>query len=145
MNTPPCYVVPFPDFPFTRRSSKKATKEDTERFRQIVRRSLRTVQVTDSPVSLSVHLYTPGTKWDLDNLLKPLLDALNGILYRDDRQVVELHAFLIRGSARPRLEVEFQVLAGERGIAYKVEELKEAGVTLDQLKRVAQRRQKLDQ
>lgn len=34
----------------------------------------------------------PACKPDIDNLVKGVLDALNGIAYRDDKQVIELHA-----------------------------------------------------
>jgi crossover junction endodeoxyribonuclease RusA len=29
---------------------------------------------------------------DTDNMIKPILDAMKGIVYKDDRQVVDLHA-----------------------------------------------------
>lgn len=35
----------------------------------------------------------PTTKQDLDNVVKTVLDALNGIAYDDDSQVVEINAF----------------------------------------------------
>ena len=34
----------------------------------------------------------PDKKPDIDNIAKSVLDALNGVAYRDDTQVVELHA-----------------------------------------------------
>lgn len=36
------------------------------------------------------YYYVPQTKPDLDNIAKAVLDALNGIAYDDDKQVVEL-------------------------------------------------------
>ena len=35
---------------------------------------------------------------DIDNLCKFVMDALNGIVYNDDRQVVVLHAIKLRDS-----------------------------------------------
>lgn len=46
---------------------------------------------------------------DLDNLLKNCLDSANKVVWDDDKQVVELHAFLARGvgkAASTRLRVE---------------------------------------
>lgn len=43
---------------------------------------------------------------DLDNLAKLVLDALNKIVWKDDRQVEELHAKLVRGDDRPRTVIE---------------------------------------
>lgn len=34
----------------------------------------------------------PTTKPDLDNIVKLIGDALNGVLYEDDKQIVEIHA-----------------------------------------------------
>lgn len=34
----------------------------------------------------------PTKKTDIDNIAKAFLDGMNGIVYKDDRQVVELHA-----------------------------------------------------
>lgn len=43
-------------------------------------------------------------KPDIDNVVKAVLDALNGVAYRDDTQVIELH---VRKSysEKPRVEV----------------------------------------
>lgn len=42
---------------------------------------------------------------DLDNLLKPILDSLNGIAYKDDTQVTEINAFKYVDKDNPRAEV----------------------------------------
>lgn len=49
----------------------------------------------------------PTTKPDLDNLCKGLLDAMNGIVYADDKQVVILEARKIYGSI-PRVFVQVE-------------------------------------
>ena len=43
----------------------------------------------DGPVMLGVHAY--GARWnaDLDNIVKAVADALNGVAYKDDRQIQE--------------------------------------------------------
>lgn len=46
-----------------------------------------------------------GARGDLDNYLKSILDALNGVLWNDDRQVVEIHARLYRRSDEPGVTV----------------------------------------
>lgn len=60
------------------------------------------------PVAVVVHVYRPRKRGDLDNTLKVLLDALKGIAFVDDDQVVDLHA--IRGDSKgnPRAEVEIR-------------------------------------
>jgi Holliday junction resolvase RusA-like endonuclease len=58
-------------------------------------------------VSMSLSFYltagwgAPRGIKDVDNLCKTVLDALNRIGYRDDRQVVHLRADVVRGSDDP--------------------------------------------
>lgn len=47
----------------------------------------------------------PTTKPDVDNTVKAVFDALNGVVWRDDVQVVDL-VLKKRYSAHPRVEVE---------------------------------------
>jgi Holliday junction resolvase RusA-like endonuclease len=46
-------------------------------------------------------------KPDTDNIAKIVLDSLNGIAYKDDSQIVELHVFK-KYSEEPRVEVELE-------------------------------------
>jgi Holliday junction resolvase RusA-like endonuclease len=48
---------------------------------------------------------------DIDNLVKLVLDAGNGVLWRDDNQVVELAAKLTRGDGDPGTDIEVYVVA----------------------------------
>lgn len=51
------------------------------------------VPVTDD-IRLEVEFHRKGLRIaDLDNLSKTPLDALNGVLYADDAQITELHAW----------------------------------------------------
>jgi len=56
-------------------------------------------------VSLSVCLFRPAKRGDLDNSLKVLIDALRGITYADDRQITEIHAYRDEDKHNPRAEV----------------------------------------
>lgn len=40
----------------------------------------------------------PTKKPDIDNIVKCFLDALNGVIYQDDTQVVSIHATKVYGS-----------------------------------------------
>lgn len=49
----------------------------------------------------------PESKPDIDNLIKAIMDALNGgIGYNDDKQIVELHAYEWYGEPRTEIELE---------------------------------------
>jgi Holliday junction resolvase RusA-like endonuclease len=52
----------------------------------------------------------PTSKPDVDNYLKGVKDALKGVIWKDDSQVVEVYA-LKRYSARPRIELKIIELA----------------------------------
>jgi len=41
------------------------------------------------PVAVTITYYYDGESPDVDNIVKPILDALNGIVFGDDAQVVE--------------------------------------------------------
>lgn len=62
--------------------------------------------ITDKPVSLSLRFFRPRRSGDLDNRLKVAIDSLNGVVYEDDKQVVELHAYLGDDKDNPRVEIE---------------------------------------
>ena len=57
------------------------------------------------PVTVTVHVYRPRKAGDLDNSLKALFDALIGIAYVDDKQVVEIHAYRHDDARNPRVEI----------------------------------------
>jgi Holliday junction resolvase RusA-like endonuclease len=71
-------------------------------------------EVTGGPVSLLISFYLPKgktvkrdlptTKPDIDKLLRCVLDALTGIVYKDDGQVVGVLCFK-RYDDRPRVEI----------------------------------------
>jgi len=74
----------------------------------------------EGPVSLELHFYLPrrgkltaAKKPDLDKLARAVLDALSGIVYRDDAQVVAL-------GLRKRISPE-----GSGGVSIEVREASE--------------------
>lgn len=58
------------------------------------------------PVALRVVWYRALKSGDLDGRLKCLLDVLQGRVYANDSQVVEIHAYRREDKANPRVEVE---------------------------------------
>lgn len=61
--------------------------------------------LTAGPVAVTISVYRPRKIGDLDNTLKVLLDALKGVAFEDDSQVVELIATRSDDAANPRVVV----------------------------------------
>lgn len=64
------------------------------------------VRVQDGPLCVSIRVFRPARRGDLDNTAKAILDALKGVAWNDDSQIVELHLFRGDDAARPRAEIE---------------------------------------
>ena len=77
-------------------------------YKTTVRMLANCDQVTQlaGPVAVTVWVYRERRSGDLDNRLKILLDALQGVFYANDSQVRELHAYLADDCHQPRVEVE---------------------------------------
>ena len=58
---------------------------------------------TTEPVSITVDVHVNHASRDLDNCLKVLLDALQGTVLVNDRQIVEIHARRFYDRADPHI------------------------------------------
>lgn len=58
------------------------------------------------PVSVRLVFHTMSKAKDLDNLVKLSCDALNKIIWHDDRQVYHLDATIVRGKGNPETIIE---------------------------------------
>lgn len=61
---------------------------------------------------LTVVFFRPRRVGDLSNRIKVLEDALNGVAWMDDSQIVELHAYRRDDRANPRVEVAIRRAPG---------------------------------
>lgn len=57
------------------------------------------------PLAVSIRWFRRARRGDLDNRAKVVLDALQGIAYANDSQIVELHMFRHDDRDNPRVEV----------------------------------------
>ena len=86
-----------------------------EQIRWSCRLAMREREPLDCPLFVKVKFYRklPPDKrqfGDVDNLLKGLFDGMNGIVFKDDSQVVRCHAEKFQDKQSPRCEVEVQPL-----------------------------------
>lgn len=69
-------------------------------------RSVVSKPVDDSAFAVKLRFYSGvWTRKDIDNMIKLVLDACNGVVWADDRQVVGIDAWLYRGDDHPRTEL----------------------------------------
>lgn len=60
-------------------------------------------------VTATAYILAGGRDMDIDNLLKSFLDALNGIVWLDDKQVVQIHGNKIYVSEKWEERAEIEV------------------------------------
>ena len=123
-------TIPLIPMPAPRpRFSKLGTynpKKYTDHKRAIALLAKRVFKLTDKPVKLVVFFYMPIPKsWskkkrleakslipfgDIDNFSKSVMDALEGVAYENDKQVIELCAKK-EYDENPRIEIELRETA----------------------------------
>ena len=57
-------------------------------------------------LAFTATFYRPRKSGDLDNRIKILLDSLQGTIFADDKQIVEIHAYRFDDKENPRVELE---------------------------------------
>ncbi len=62
-------------------------------------------KMLDGDLSVTFRVFRPKRIGDLDNRLKISSDALKGICFADDKQIIEIHAFRFDDKANPRIEI----------------------------------------
>lgn len=60
----------------------------------------------EGDVSVSINFYIKNKRRDIDGSIKAALDCGNGILYKDDCQVTQLHVFKLVGDDTCELIIE---------------------------------------
>ena len=81
----------------------------------VYKRQVQVCEALECPVAVAIDLYLHGKRRiDVDNCAKSILDGMNGIVYEDDNQVVDLRVRKLRESNRKNQRVEVEVWeAGE--------------------------------
>ena len=76
-------------------SQQARRRERVRQWRDTVRRSAEQHWPTEElpvtgPIMLTIMYFYDGVAMDLDNLPKPILDALKGLVYLDDDQITDI-------------------------------------------------------
>lgn len=64
--------------------------------------------VLSGDLSVTFRVFRPRKSGDLDNRLKISQDALKGICFADDKQIIEIHAFRFDDKTNPRIEIDLK-------------------------------------
>lgn len=63
-------------------------------------------------LSIRLDVFREAKRGDLDNKIKLILDSLQGVIYENDNQVVEIHARRFDDKKNPRVEVQVMMVEG---------------------------------
>ena len=90
---------------------------EAEQYRAVVKMLANCDRVTQltGPVAVTVNVFRARKAGDLDNRLKVLLDAAQGVFYENDAQIRELHAYLHDDKHHPRVEISVQSIQSTEG------------------------------
>ena len=84
-----------------------ATREAELRVQQYCFANYPHLRPSEGRIRLTVEFHLRGAvRSDLDNLWKLVSDALNGIVWVDDRQIVSAAADVFTNATEPRTEIE---------------------------------------
>lgn len=61
-------------------------------------------------VRIDIRWYRSQKRGDLDNRIKQVLDALQGLAYDDDKHITEIHAYRLDDAEAPRMTVTLTAL-----------------------------------
>jgi crossover junction endodeoxyribonuclease RusA len=78
--------------------------EKAREFKDIVRLTVHGKMMTGN-IRMDVRYFRPRRAGDIDGPLKLVQDSLQGILYENDKQIVELHVYRFDDKDNPRIEV----------------------------------------
>ena len=65
----------------------------------------------EEAVKITLDFYRPRQAGDLDNRIKVVLDGLQGAAFKNDSQVIEIHARRFDDPKRPRVEATIEYIA----------------------------------
>ncbi len=71
---------------------------------------LQGAKILTGDLSVTFRVFRPKRIGDLDNRLKISQDALKGICFEDDKQIIEIHAFRFDDKINPRIEIDLKEL-----------------------------------
>lgn len=87
------------------RDGRVYVSQEAQDYKQLVRLTLVRRDLIAGDVMLEVKIYRKAKRGDIDNFLKVLFDAMQGVVYENDKQVKCISVFLLDDPKNPRVEV----------------------------------------
>ena len=87
--------------------------EEAAAYKREIYLQLREVDPLRNDVAVNFTVFRPYRRGDLDNFTKVMFDALKGLAWLDDSQVVEIHSYREDDKENPR--VDFLVYEVQKG------------------------------
>ena len=78
---------------------------EAKAYKQTVFYKLREYEPLRGDVGVNYTVFRPAKRGDLDNYTKIMFDALNGLVWLDDMQVVEIMSYRADDKLNPRVEI----------------------------------------
>lgn len=111
------------------------TPAKTRNFESFIKRNAQRQYQQEplvGPLSLKVVFYIerpktvkrqfPEVKPDLDNYIKAISDSLNGVVYKDDCQIIKIQAIKLYAPIRPFIEVEIKKVEQQQLIKQEIDQ-----------------------
>jgi len=104
--------------PFSVNRKKKRPEEHNKWKARVAKSAKEVIPVspTSLPVEVSITTYVTTTTIDVDNVIKPILDGMNGVAYDDDKQVyrvtserIDLKKLDLHGAFSPLLKAHIAI------------------------------------
>lgn len=83
--------------------SRMYVTEKAKAYKQEIKYMLSQAVPMKGFVAVNFSVYRPRMKGDLDNYNKIMFDALQGLVYENDNQIVEIHSFREDDKENPRV------------------------------------------
>lgn len=80
--------------------------DEAKSYKKVLAQTVELPALIQGEVSVSVKYFRERRSGDLDNRLKCLFDALQGVIYVSDSQITEIYASRHEDKNNPRVEVE---------------------------------------
>jgi crossover junction endodeoxyribonuclease RusA len=79
--------------------------DEAKAYKQDVYYQTRHIKKLSGEICVNFTVFRPRQVGDLDNYQKIMFDALQGIAFDNDNQIIEIHAFRKNDKHNPRVEV----------------------------------------